>query len=1008
MNEYNFTEIEKHWQEQWRNNQIYKVTEDTSKPKCYVLDMFPYPSGAGLHVGHPLGYIASDIYARYKRLMGYNVLHPMGYDSFGLPAEQYAIQTGQHPAITTEKNIARYREQLEKIGFSYDWDREVRTSNPDYYKWTQWIFIQLFNSWYNPATDKAEPIESLIAIFEKQGFKGVDDSILTGGMEMDFASFTPAEWNAFSEEHKQKVLLGFRLAYLSEAYVNWCPQLGTVLSNDEVKDDSGVRVSERGGYPVERKLMNQWSLRITAYAERLLNDLDALDWTESLKETQRNWIGKSQGASVHFKVQDSSFDLEVFTTRPDTIFGVSYLAIAPEHEMLSELIDPDYMDDVMEYVVEAKNRSERERMADVKRVSGAFTGMYAVHPFTHKEIPIWVADYVLAGYGTGAVMGVPAHDSRDFAFAKHFNLAVLPVVQIPAEHNLNEASYDAKEGVLTNSEFLNGLEVKEAIKKAIEFIEKGKIGKGKTNFRLRDAIFGRQRYWGEPIPVYYKNGIPYCLPESALPLELPAIDSFLPTADGEPPLARAKEWMWSEQTQSVAAEGYPIETTTMPGWAGSSWYFLRYMDPKNEHAFASKQAIDYWKQVDLYLGGSEHATGHLLYVRFWTKFLYDRGFIPVQEPAQKLINQGMIQGVSYFAFQLNVTLKTPIEGKILWKLNTLVSAKFKEKFHPSDLNKKDFIKEVFDSCSYREYLVGFDIDNIQSVSFAPREVRVHIDFITDENKSTLDINALRGWFPDLKRFDYVLDNGFYLKCYEDWDGSPFTCFSEVEKMSKSKHNVVTPDNIVAEYGADTLRLYEMFLGPLEQSKPWSTQGIEGVHRFLKKLWKLFYAANGELQIANEAADKKELKSIHKLIKKVGEDIENFSFNTSVPAFMICVNELTDLKCYKREILEPLVICLSPYAPHIAEELWQKALGNNSFVVTQQFPEFKAEYLVEDTFSYPISFNGKHRMNMELSLSLSQQEVEQIVLADEAVQKWLEGKAPKKIIFVKGKIVNMVL
>lgn len=1003
MNEYNFTEIEKHWQEQWQKHQIYKVQEDTTKPKCYVLDMFPYPSGAGLHVGHPLGYIASDIYARYKRLKGYNVLHPMGYDSFGLPAEQYAIQTGQHPAVTTENNIARYREQLDKMGFSYDWDRAVRTSDPDYYKWTQWIFIQLYQSWYNPATDKAEPIETLIAIFETKGFKGLDDRILTGGIELDFASFTPTDWSSFSDDHKQKVLLGFRLAYLSEAYVNWCPQLGTVLSNDEVKDG----VSERGGYPVERKLMNQWSMRITAYAERLLNDLDALDWTDSLKETQRNWIGKSQGASVHFKVQDSSFDIEVFTTRPDTIFGVSYLAIAPEHEMLSELLDPDYVDDVMAYVLEAKNRSERDRMADVKRVSGAFTGMYAVHPFTKQELPIWVADYVLAGYGTGAVMGVPAHDSRDFSFAKHFELPILPVVNIPADHNLNEASYDAKEGVLTNSEFLNGLEVKAAIKKAIEFIEKGNIGKGKTNFRLRDAIFGRQRYWGEPIPVYYKNGIPHCLPESVLPLELPAIDTFLPTADGEPPLARATKWMWNEQKQQVDTEGYPIETTTMPGWAGSSWYFLRYMDPKNEDAFASKQAIDYWKQVDLYLGGSEHATGHLLYVRFWTKFLYDRGFIPVNEPAQKLINQGMIQGVSAYiylsGFKNSNSKGESISGSSPYHIfeEQLVSSDVLHRVYSIEFAEKfQFTSNVGDINSYIKYLLP--------ISMVDKDNSLIINEVFEHLKSQN--------FPDpvlINEFGYWRQGNFnwwkHTKNEEKTESNTkIYSLREVEKMSKSKYNVVTPDNIVAEYGADTLRLYEMFLGPLEQSKPWSTQGIEGVHRFLKKLWKLFYAANGEVQVTNDAADKKELKAIHKLIKKVGEDIENFSFNTSVPAFMICVNELTDLKCCKREILEKLVVCLSPYAPHAAEELWQKALGNNSFVVTQQFPEFNAAYLVEDTFSYPISFNGKHRMNMELSLSLSQQEVEEIVLADEAVQKWLEGKAPKKIIFVKGKIVNMVL
>jgi leucyl-tRNA synthetase len=940
MKEYDFKKIENDWQQYWRDQQIYKVSEDSSKPKCYVLDMFPYPSGAGLHVGHPLGYIASDIYARYKRLTGFNVLHPMGYDSFGLPAEQYAIQTGQHPAVTTENNIARYREQLDKMGFSYDWSREVRTSDPQYYKWTQWIFIQLYNSWYNAKSNKAEPIDTLIAQFEKKGFHGVDDSILTGGIELDFSNFTAAEWKSFDEEHKQKILLGFRLAYLSEAFVNWCPALGTVLSNDEVKDG----VSERGGHPVERKLMNQWSMRITAYADRLLKDLDALDWTESLKESQRNWIGKSQGASVNFKVQDRSFDIEVFTTRPDTIFGVSFIAIAPEYEFLSDLLHPNYMDDVMEYVDEAKNRSERDRMADVKRVSGAFTGTYAVHPFTKKEIPIWVADYVLAGYGTGAVMGVAAHDSRDFAFAKHFNLPIPQVVIAnPGDATIElQESYDAKEGVLVHSEFLNGLSVKDAIKKAVEFIEKGGFGKGKTNFRLRDAIFGRQRYWGEPIPVYYKNNIPYCIPEDQLPLELPAIDKFLPTEDGEPPLARAEKWLWNDQTQTVSDEGYRIETTTMPGWAGSSWYFLRYMDPTNNQIFASKEAIDYWKNVDLYLGGSEHATGHLLYVRFWTKFLYDRGLIPVQEPAQKLINQGMIQGRSNFVYRIK------------------------------------------DSHQFVSYGLknGYDTTPI------------HVDVNIVKNDE-LDVEAFKVWREDFKEAEFILEDGKYI------------CGSEVEKMSKSKHNVVTPDNIVDDYGADTLRLYEMFLGPLEQSKPWSTQGIEGVHRFLKKLWRLFFDAEGNLIVTKDAADKKELKSLHKLIKKVSDDVEHFSFNTSVPAFMICVNELIDLKCTKHEILENVVICLSPYAPHMAEELW-KSLGHQTSVVHATYPEFKPELLVEDTFSYPISVNGKHRMNIEMSLTLQQPDVEQLVLANTDVQKWLDGKTPKKIIFVKGKIVNMVV
>ncbi|MES2558977.1 MAG: class I tRNA ligase family protein [Bacteroidota bacterium] len=982
MKEYDFKQIEQDWQDKWRADGIYKISEDTTRPKCYVLDMFPYPSGAGLHVGHPLGYIASDIYARYKRLKGFNVLHPMGYDSFGLPAEQYAIQTGQHPAITTEKNIARYREQLDKIGFCYDWDREVRTSDPSYYKWTQWIFIQLYNSWYNPHTDKAEPIDTLIHIFETQGFKGSDDSILTGAVELDFSHFTSADWKMFDEVHKQNILLGFRLAYLSEAFVNWCPQLGTVLSNDEVKDG----VSERGGYPVERKLMNQWSMRITAYADRLLKDLDGLDWTESLKETQRNWIGKSQGASLSFTVQDRNFDIEVFTTRPDTIFGVSYLAIAPEYEFLDDLLHPNYMDDVMAYVDEAKNRSERERQADVKRITGAFTGMYAMHPFTGQEVPIWVADYVLAGYGTGAVMAVPAHDSRDFAFAKHFDLPILPVVAVPEGHDLNTASYDAKDGKLTHSDFLNGLDVKDAIKKAVEYIDKRKIGKGKTNFRLRDAIFGRQRYWGEPIPVYYKNGIPYCIPEDKLPLELPAIDKFLPTEDGEPPLARAEKWAWDETKQEVSTEGFPIETTTMPGWAGSSWYFLRYMDPTNDHEFASKEAIEYWKNVDLYLGGSEHATGHLLYVRFWTKFLFDRGFIPMNEPAQKLINQGMITGRSNFVYRINLHFdgekagasdsKNKYEGMFLSP--SYVSYGL--------IENQDIVKKHIEEKLKR---AGVSLDLLSNYSVNSQ--RINIEYVEND---ILNLESIKK-DKDFSNAEFLLEDGKYI------------CSWEVEKMSKSKYNVVTPDNIVEDYGADTLRLYEMFLGPLEQSKPWSTQGIEGVHRFLKKLWKLFYNQEGNLIVSAEAADKKELKVLHKLIKKVGEDIENFSFNTSVPAFMICVNELTELKSSKKEILENVVICLSPYAPHIAEELWA-ALGNTDSVFNSQFPIFNSEFLVEDSFSYPISVNGKHRMNIELSLTLSQQEVEQIVLADEAVQKWLEGKTPKKIIFVKGKIVNMVV
>lgn len=992
MTEYTFTEIEKKWQDLWRANKIYQVTEDTSKPKCYVLDMFPYPSGAGLHVGHPLGYIASDIYARYKRLKGFNVLHPMGYDSFGLPAEQYAIQTGQHPEKTTRENIARYREQLDKIGFCYDWDREVRTSDPAYYKWTQWIFIQLYNSWYNPATNKAEAIDTLKAQFAKHGFCGTGDVVLTGGVELEFAPFTAQEWSAFSFEKQEDILLGFRLAYLSEAYVNWCPQLGTVLSNDEVKDG----VSERGGYPVERKLMKQWSMRITAYADRLLTDLDGLDWTESLKETQRNWIGKSQGASVFFKVQDAAFDIEVFTTRPDTIFGVGFIAVAPEYEFLNDLLQPDQMEEVQEYVELAKNRSERDRMADVKRVSGAFTGSYAIHPFSGVEVPIWVADYVLAGYGTGAVMGVPAHDSRDFAFAKHFSLPITPVVQVPAEHDLNLASYDAKEGQLINSDFLNGLDVKAAIKKAVEYIEKQGIGKGKTNFRLRDAIFGRQRYWGEPIPVYYKNGIAHCIPEKNLPLVLPEVDKFLPTEDGEPPLARAEKWMWNEEKNCVDSTGYPIETTTMPGWAGSSWYFLRYMDPSNTDMFANPQAVNYWKNVDLYLGGSEHATGHLLYVRFWTKFLFDRGFIPVNEPAQKLINQGMITGNSLFIElrgmqEVNKEYELSVDGLAPNGIETIgqkifFASPFLSISRTFDVDNRFFIGRNFDD-SKRVPLVFTESDGSILYEKFPLYLQWYKMHYGDESMFDIDKDVIWEKKPDGSKFIRLR--------------------GEVEKMSKSKFNVVIPDDIVADYGADTLRLYEMFLGPLEQSKPWITQGIEGVHRFLKKLWRLFYDAQGNKLWVDATPDKKELKALHKLIKKVGEDIEGFSFNTSVSSFMICVNELGDLKCNKQAILQELLICLHPYAPHITEELWQ-ALGNTQSITKANFPTFNAEHLVEDSFSYPISINGKHRTNIEFSLSATQQEVEAAVLADETVAKWLEGKTPKKIIFVKGKIVNMVV
>ena len=963
--EYKHQEIEPKWQAYWNENKVYEVKEDSSKPKYYVLDMFPYPSGAGLHVGHPLGYIATDIYARFKSLKGFNVLHPMGYDAFGLPAEQYAIQTGQHPAITTEKNLQRYREQLNQIGFCYDWSREVRTSDPSYYKWTQWIFIQLFNSWFNPILNKAEPISTLVHLFETEGFKGSDDTILTGGMEFDFPAFTATQWNNFSESNKQKILLGFRLAYLSEAYVNWCPALGTVLSNDEVKDG----VSERGGYPVERKLMNQWSLRITTYAERLLTGLDELNWSESIKESQRNWIGKSQGASVLFEVQDHKFSIEVFTTRPDTLFGVSFLAIAPEHEMLDQLVDASHIDDVMAYVNLSKNRSERDRQSDVKRISGVFTGSYAVHPFTGNEVPIWVADYVLGGYGTGAVMGVPAHDSRDHGFAKHFNLPILQVIEGSETHNYQESSYDGKEGNCINSGFLNGLGVKKAIKRAIQEVEERGIGKGKTNYRLRDAIFGRQRYWGEPIPIYYKEGIPYPVEEKDLPIILPDVDKFLPTENGEPPLGRASNWKYKGQ--------YDYELSTMPGWAGSSWYFLRYMDNKNDDALVSTEAVNYWKQVDLYMGGNEHATGHLLYVRFWTKFLYDLGIIPEDEPAKKLINQGMIQGRSNFVYRIDC-----FEG---------------DKKELSFFASRGFLDENENIKNLPVLFQEFNKQNNQNARLDFTKImvvklNVDVNIVKDD---VLNTALFKQWRDDLTNAMFVLENGNY------------QCSWEVEKMSKSKWNVVTPDDIIAQYGADTLRLYEMFLGPIEQSKPWNTQGIEGVHRFLKKLWKLFYDKDGNLCLTQEAPNKAELKTLHKTIKKVAEDIENFSFNTSVSTFMICVNELGELNCHKQAILKELLVILSPYAPHIAEELWQ-ALGETNSITKAKFPEFNAAYLIEDSFSYPVSINGKHRTNIEFALDLDQSEIEKTVLADETILKWLEGKQPKKIVFVKGKIINLVI
>ena len=987
--EYNFTDIEKRWQNFWATNKTFKAEDSSIKPKYYVLDMFPYPSGAGLHVGHPLGYIASDIVARYKRHKGFNVLHPMGYDSFGLPAEQYAIQTGQHPKITTEENIARYRQQMDKIGFSFDWDREVRTSNPEYYKWTQWIFIQIFNSWYNKTTDKAENISSLIKEFEANGNANVN-----AVCDENVKPFTAQDWKAFSEKEKSDVLMAYRLTYLGEAYVNWCPALGTVLANDEVKDG----VSERGGHPVERKLMKQWSMRITAYAQRLLDGLDTLDWTESLKESQRYWIGRSEGTSLKFLVSGSKTEIEVFTTRPDTIFGVSFVTLAPEHELVETLTTAENKKAVDDYVTVSKNRSERERQADVTKISGVFTGSYVLHPFTGKQIPIWVGDYVLAGYGTGAVMAVPAHDERDFKFANYFGLPLPQVIEPTKEHDFAKDAWGDKEGKLINSDFLNGLDVKSALKIAIEEIEKNKLGKKKINFRLRDAVFGRQRYWGEPIPIYYKDGIPCALSDNELPLVLPEVDKYLPTEDGEPPLARAKDWKYRPMPLSNSPQGgeeFPYEHSTMPGWAGSSWYFLRYMDPHNGSVFADKKLTEYWKQVDLYIGGSEHATGHLLYVRFWTKFLNDLGHIAIDEPAKKLINQGMIQGRSNFVYRLNLQSQNGESTNPIF-----VSKNLAQKYHNMDeafiLTLKKLVEERFPNNS-------FNFDRMEPSAYTA----LHVDVNIVENE-VLDIDKFKSWREDYQNADFILEDGKYI------------CGVEVEKMSKSKFNVVSPDDIGEKFGADTLRLYEMFLGPLEQSKPWNTNGITGVAGFLKKLWRLFFLspagggvaqATGEdlapINVTDEAPTKAELKTLHKMIKKITEDIERFSFNTSVSNFMICVNELGDLKCNKRAILEPLLICLSPYAPHITEELWS-LLGHKESIAFATFPLHNEEYLVDDSFTYPISFNGKMRLNIELAATLTVQEIEKEVMSREDVKKYLEGKTPKKIIIVPKKIVNIVI
>ena len=922
--EYNHKDIESRWQQRWRDEKTYKCEIDKNKKKFYVLDMFPYPSGAGLHVGHPLGYIASDIYSRYKRLQGYNVLHPMGYDAYGLPAEQYAIQTGQHPEVTTRINIDRYRNQLDKIGFSYDWSREIKTCDPEYYKWTQWAFIKMFGSYYDKTTDKAEPIEKLEKYFDAHGSEGCP---AVGSKDL---SFTADEWKAMNEKEKSDTLMNYRIAYLGNTMVNWCPALGTVLANDEVSEG----VSIRGGHPVEQKMMYQWCLRVSAYAQRLLDGLEKLDWTDSLKETQRNWIGRSEGAEMLFPVAGSDEVLEIFTTRADTVFGVTFMVLAPESIYVDKVTTPEQREAVEEYIKSIKHKTERERMID-KKVSGVFTGSYAVNPLTGKQIPIWVSDYVLAGYGTGAIMAVPAHDSRDYAFAKHFDLPIIPLIE---GADVSEESFDAKTGKMINSASaeldLNGLEVKDAIAKTKKFIEEKGIGKVKVNYRLRDAIFSRQRYWGEPFPVYYKDGVAHVLDESELPLQLPEIDAYLPTETGEPPLGRAKDW--------VNKDGYPLELCTMPGFAGSSAYYFRYMDPHNDKALVSKEANDYWRAVDLYIGGTEHATGHLIYSRFWNKFLYDLGEVCEDEPFRKLINQGMIQGRSNFVYRIKDT-------------NTFVSYGLKDQYDVTP---------------------------------------IHVD-VNIVSNDILDQEAFRNWRPEFKDAEFITEDGKYV------------CGWAVEKMSKSMFNVVNPDDIVERYGADTLRLYEMFLGPLEQSKPWDTNGIDGVNRFIKKLWNLFY--KGDILLVDDSEPTADnLKSLHKLIKKVSGDIENFSFNTSIAAFMICVNELAAQKCHSREVLAQLLIVLAPFAPHVTEELWHSAIGKTTSICDAQWPTYNEDYLKESTVNYAVSFNGKARYTISAAADAPREEVEKLALENEGAARWLEGKTVRKIIVVPGKIVNIVV
>ena len=940
---YNFNGIEKKWQQRWKENKIYRVTENSEKEKFYVLNMFPYPSGAGLHVGHPLGYIASDIFARFKRLQGYNVLNPMGYDAYGLPAEQYAIQTGQHPAITTEQNIARYREQLDKIGFCFDWDREIRTCDPEYYHWTQWAFIKMFNHYYDNKAKCCKPISELVEILSKEGSANIDAACT------EELNITAAEWNAMDEKAQQETLMNWRIAFISETMVNWCPMLGTVLANDEVVDG----VSERGGYPVVQKKMKQWCLRVSAYAQRLLDGLDKIDWSDSIKETQRNWIGRSEGTEMQFRIKDSDIEFTIFTTRADTIFGVTFMVLAPESELVAQLTTEAQKEEVEAYIDRTKKRTERERMID-RKVTGVFTGSYAINPITGEEIPVWVSDYVLSGYGTGAIMAVPAHDSRDYAFAKHFGIEIRPLIE---GCDVSEESFDAKEGIMTNSPTaafadcklnINGLNVKKAIAATKTFVTENNLGRVKVNYRLRDAIFSRQRYWGEPFPIYYKNGTPYTVPEECLPIELPEVEKFLPTESGEPPLGHAKVWAWDTVNKCITDKEnidnetiFPLELNTMPGFAGSSAYYLRYMDPRNHTALVSPEADKYWQNVDLYVGGTEHATGHLIYSRFWNMFLFDLGVSVKEEPFRKLVNQGMIQGRSNFVYRIKNT-------------NTFVSL---------NLSK------------------DYDVTPIH----------VDVNIVTND---VLDIDAFRAWRPEYTNAEFILENDKYI------------CGWAVEKMSKSMYNVVNPDVIVEKYGADTLRMYEMFLGPVEQSKPWDTNGIDGCHRFLRKLWGMYFDKDDNFIVSDEAATKEELKSIHKLIKKTTEDIPAFSYNTTVSAFMICANELGSLKCNKREVLELFAIVLAPFAPHICEELWE-ALGHTTSVCDAQWPKFNEEYLKEDTIKYTISFNGKARFTMDFAADADKSYIESTVLANEQTNKYLDGKAVKKMIVVPKKIVNIV-